>query len=121
MKWMLLLASVVLLSTAALAKPPGEDLSDPELVNMYIWLDCEAMEYSEGVMLIELNKLARRYVKCLSLQDTGALNNPWFGLHCVFTKQTWDFRYTHLMSLQVANDLMCNEEGRKEKEYEIEF
>jgi len=118
---MLLLASIVLFSTAALAKPQGEDLSDPELVNMYIFLDCEAMEYSEGVMILELNRLSRRYIKCIALQDTGALGNPFFGLHCIFTEQTWDFRFTHLVSLQTAYELMCNEEGRKEKEYEIHF
>ena len=117
MKWLLLLASVVFLSTAQ-ANPPGEDLSDPELVDMYIWLDCEAMEYSEGVMLIELNKLSQRYIRCLSIQDTGALGNPWFGLHCVYTKQTWDFRYTHLMSLQKAYDLVCIDEV---EEYRIDF
>jgi len=121
MKWLLLLASVVLLSTTAQAKPPGEDLSDPELVNMYIWLDCTAMEYSEGVMQIELNKLTQRYVKCLSIQDTGALGNPWFGLHCVYTKQTLDFRYTHLMSLYKAYNLVCNEDGRIEEQYVIDF
>ena len=120
MKWLLLLASVVLFSTAAHAKIEP-DLSDPELVNMYIWLDCEAMDYSAGVMLLELNRLSKRYIKCIALQDTGALGNPFFGLHCVFTEQTWDFRYTHFASLQVAHELMCNEEGRKEKEYEIEF
>lgn len=116
MKWALLLASVVLLSTAALAKLPGKDYSDPELINMYIFLDCEAMEYSKGVMLLELKRLSRRYIKCLSIQDTGALGNPFFGLHCLFTKQTGDFRYTHLKSLEVAYDLMCDEEGRKEME-----
>ncbi len=121
MKWALLLASVVLLSTAALGKPPGKDYSDPELVNMYIFLDCEAMEYSKGVMLLELKRLSRRYIKCLSIQDTGALGNPFFGLHCLFTKQTGDFRYSHLMSLEVAHDLMCNEDGRKDKQYEIHF
>ena len=117
MKWPLLLASVVLLSTAAHAKPEP-DLSDPELVNMYIWLDCEAMEYSKGVMLIELNKLSQRYIRCLSIQDTGALGNLWFGLHCVYTKQTWDFRNIHLMSLETAYDLVCIDEV---EEYEIDF
>ena len=121
MKWLLLLTSVAVLSTAALAKPPGKELSDPELVNMYLWLDCTAMEYSEGVMRLELDRLSRRYIKCLSLQDTGALNNSFFGLHCVFTKQTFDFRYTHYVSLERAYDLMCNEEGRIEEEYEVEF
>ena len=121
MKWLLLLTSLVLLGVTASAKPQGEDRSDPELVNMYIWLDCEAMDYSAGAMLLELNRLSKRYIKCIALQDTGALGNPFFGLHCIFTKQTWDFRYTHFASLQVAHELMCNEEGRKEKEYEIEF
>ena len=121
MKWLLLLASLVLLGVTASAKPPGEDRSDPELVNMYIFLDCEALEYSHEVMRLELNRLSRRYIRCLSLQATGALDNPFFGLHCVYTSQTFDFRYTHLMSVQVAYDLMCDEDGRKEKEYEIEF
>jgi len=115
MKWPLLLASVIMFSTVALSKPQ-EDLSDPELVNMYIWLDCEALEYSKGVMRIELNRLSMRYIKCLSLQDTGALDNPFFGLHCIYTKQTFDFRYTHLMSVEVAHDLMCEEGVRKEME-----
>lgn len=121
MRWMLLLVSVILLGTVASAKPPGEDKSDPELVNMYIWLDCEALEYSYEVMRLELNRLSRRYIRCLSLQDTDALDNPFFGLHCVYTRQTFDFRYTHLKSVQVAYNLMCNEEGRKDKEYEIHF
>ena len=120
MKWMLLLASVILLSTSALAKP-REDLSDPELINMYIWLDCEALEYSREVMRLELNRLSRRYIKCLSLQDTDALDNPFFGLHCVYTRQTFDFRYMHMMSVEVAYDLMCYEGGRKYKEYDIDF
>ena len=117
MKWLLLFASVILFSTAAHAKIEP-DLSDPELVNMYIWLDCEAMEYSRGVMLIELDKLSKRYIRCLSIQDTGALGNLWFGLHCVYTKQTFDFRYTHLMSLETAYDLVCIDEV---EEYEIDF
>ncbi len=121
MRRLLLLASIVLLSTAALAKPPGKDFSDPELVNMYIWLGCEAMEYSYEVMRMELDRLSKRYIRCLKLQDTGALGNPFFGLHCVFTEQTFDFRYAHIMSLRVAYDLMCNEEGRIEEEYEIQF
>ena len=121
MKWTLLLASIILLSTAAVGKPPGKDFSDPELVNMYIWLDCEAMEYSYEVMRLELNRLSRRYIKCLSLLDEGALDNPFFGLHCVYTKQTFDFRYMHLMSVREAYNLMCNESGRKDKEYEIDF
>lgn len=121
MKWLLLFVSIVLLGTTVHAKPQGEDLSDPELVNMYIWLSCEALEYSYEVMRLELNRISLHYVKCITLQDTGALENPWFGLHCVYTKQTFDFRYTHIMSVQEAYNLMCDEDGRKEKEYKIEF
>ena len=120
MRWLLLILSFLMLG-ATPANPPGEDLSDPELVAMYIWLECDALEYSYEVMRHDLGNISKRYIKCISVQDNNPLENPWYGLQCVFVSQTFDFRYTHLMSVDKAWHLMCDEDGRKEKQYEIDF
>lgn len=120
MKWVLLILSFLMLG-AVPASPPGEDLSDPELVTMYIWLECEALEYSYEVMAHDLGNISKRYIKCVTIQDNNPLENPWYRLQCVFVKQTFDFRYTHIMSVQAAYDLMCEDGDRIEERYEIDF
>lgn len=121
MRWWLIFASLLLLGTTVPANPPGEDFSDPELVTMYIWLECEALEYSYEVMRHDLGNISKRYIKCISIQDNNPLGNPWYGLQCVYVKQTFDFRYTHIMSVEKAYNLMCTEDGRKEERYEIDY
>ena len=113
--------SFLLLGAGVPANPPGEDLSDPELVVMYLWLECEALEYSYEAMGSELNLLSLRYMKCIELQDSDLFDNPWFGLQCVFLEQNFDFRYSHAVSVRVAYNMMCTLEGRKEDRYEIDF
>ena len=120
MKWLLFLLAFCLLG-AVPSNPPGEDLSDPELVTMYIWLECEALEYSLDVMHHDLGNISKRYIKCIGIQDNNPLANPWYGLQCVFVKQTFDFRYTHILSVLRAYNLMCNEEGRIEERWVIDF
>jgi hypothetical protein len=124
MKWLAPLVFFFLLGATIPANPPGEDYSDPELVSHYIWLECDALQYSYEVMRAELNNLSDRYLKCISIQDNqrdNLLGNPWYGLSCVFINQTFEFRYTHIMSVVEAYNLMCNDEGRKEKRYEVDY
>lgn len=121
MKWLAAIVFFFLLATTAPANPPGKDYSDPELVNMYIWLACDALEYSYTAMRADLNTLSKRYIKCIAIQDNDDLKNHWYGLTCVFHKQTFDFRYTHIKSVEKAWNLMCNDDGQKEEQYEIDF
>ena len=120
MKWLLFMLAFCMLG-AVPSNPPGADLSDPELVTHYIWLECEALEYSYEVMRHDLGNISKRYIKCIGIQDNNLLGNPWYGLQCVFVSQTFHFRYTHLMSVAKAWNLMCNEEGRIEKRWAIDF
>lgn len=122
MKRLLLIASI-LLSTifTASAKPPGEDESVPELVDQYIWLSCEAMEYSYDYMYNDLKVLTTAYKRCVGLQGSGADADMYIDLQCVFLQQHWDFRYSHIKSLEKAYDLMCYESERKNPSYEIDF
>ncbi len=120
MKWLLLLLAFCMLG-AVPANPPGEDFSDPELVTHYIWLECEALEYSYDVMRHDLGNMAKRYANCLRIQDTNELKNMWYGLQCVFVRQTFNFRYTHIMSVVVAYNLMCVDGDRIEERWVIDF
>lgn len=120
MKWLLVLLAFCMLG-AVPANPPGEDFSDPELVSHYIWLECEALEYSYNVMRHDLGNISKRYIKCIGIQDSNQLKNPWYGLQCVFVKQTFDFRYTHIMSVSVAYNLMCVDGDRIEERWVIDF
>ena len=124
MKW-LLAAAVFFLASAAPANPPGEDLSVQELVMHYIHLPCEALEYSYGWMYRDLNRITNAYQTCISMQDTSEdpriSEDPWFGLQCVYIKQSWQLRMDHIQSVRKAYDLMCYEGERREKQYEIDF
>ena len=120
MRWLLSLLALCLLG-AVPANPPGEDFSDPELVTMYIWLECEALEYSLDVMRHDLGNISKRYIKCIAIQDNNPLENPWYGLQCVFVEQTFDFRYTHIKSVERAYDLMCVDGDRIEERRVIDF
>ncbi len=125
MKWSLILVSVFLIAGATPANPPGEDESVHELVMNYIHLPCEALEYSYKWMYRDLMRITKAYVICLSKQDTSTdptvKDDPWFGLQCVYINHHWDWRYGHIQSVQKAWQIMCDQDGRKEKQYEIDF
>ncbi len=120
MRWLLVLLSFCMLG-AVPANPPGEDYSDPELVMHYIWLECSALEYSWNVMRHDLSNISKRYAKCIKIQDDNELKNPWYGLQCVFVNQTFNFRYTHIMSVQAAYNAMCVDGDRIEERWVIDF
>jgi hypothetical protein len=125
MKWLVLAASLLFLSTVAHANPPGADESVEVLVRNYIHLPCEALVYSYRWMRRDLIQITNAYQMCLSKQDTSTdpnvINDPWFGLQCVYINHHWQFRYDHIMSVEKAWQLMCNDNGRKERQYEIDF
>lgn len=120
MKWWALIVAFFLLG-AVPDNPPGEDFSDPELVMHYIWLECGALEYSFDVMYHDLGNISKRYIKCIGIQDNNELENPWYGLQCVFVNQTFDFRYTHIMSVVAAYNAMCVDGDRIEERWAIDF
>ena len=125
MKWALILASFLLLAAASPANPPGEDESIHELVMNYIHLPCEALEYSYEWMRRDLIRITNAYFICLSKQDTSTdptvKDDPWFGLQCVYINHNWDWRYGHIKSVEKAWHLMCDQGGRKERQWEIDF
>lgn len=124
MKWALLIVPL-LLAAPAQSKPPGEDMSVHELVMNYIHLPCGALIYSYGYMYREMTMLTSAYQICATKQrssvDPTVINDQWFGLQCSYIHQYWQLRYEHIMSVAKAWNLMCNEEGRKEEQYEIQF
>ena len=126
--WLIVVASAIMhlfFAEPADANPPGEDESIHELVMHYIYLPCDALEYSIDFMNHEMVALDRAYEICISKQDLSPnpiiTTDKWFGLRCVYVLQHWQLRYDHLMSVEKAWDLMCYEDGRKEKQYEIDF
>lgn len=125
MKWALILASFLLLATAAPANPPGADRSVRELVMNYIHLPCDALVYSYEWMRRDLTSIAAAYAICLSKQDTSTdpsvIGDEWFGLQCVYINHHFDFRYDHIKSVEKAWHLMCDRNGRKERQYDIDF
>lgn len=125
MKWVVLIASFLLLATAAPANPPGADESVQELVMNYIHLPCDALVYSYEWMRRDLIMIANAYAVCLSKQDTSTdptiQDDQWFGLQCVYINHHFYFRYDHIMSVRKAWHLMCDRDGRRERQYEIEF
>jgi len=112
--WILLCAS-----EQANAKPE-EDLSDPILVQKYLTMPCDAMEDSYEFMYNRIQRTSQEYVACVELSKTSTYK--YRGLMCVWIEQDFQFRYTHMKSLERAYILMCGEDGqRKEKEVPIDF
>ena len=125
MKWLLTAVAVIVVSFTAAANPPGVDESVHELVMNYIHLPCEALEYSYQWMFRDIKLLTNVYQTCISKQDTSESpvikDDPWYGLQCVYILQHWQTRYDHIKSVEKAWHLMCDDNGRKEEQHEIDF
>ena len=113
--------SLLLLGATVPANPPGEDYSDPEMVTHYIWLECDALEYSYNVMRHDLGNITKRYDKCIHVQNNSLIKNPLYWLQCAFVRQTFDFRFTHIMSVRAAYNAMCVDGDRIEERWVIDF
>lgn len=125
MKWVACIIFFFLLGAATPVNPPGADTSVQELVMNYIHLPCDALVYSYEWMRRDLIMIANAYTTCLSKQDTSTdpivVGDEWFGLQCVYINHHFDFRYDHIMSVSKAWHLMCDEGGRKARQYKIDF
>ena len=102
------------------SKPPGEDLSDPTLVKEYMFLPCDALDYSYGYMMEDLKLLSETYEKCVGRVEEKS-DDPYFGLQCIYIHQYWEMRSVHTESVKKAYELMCYENGENAPQYEINF
>jgi hypothetical protein len=100
---------------------PEPDYSNPELVNEYIFLPCDAMAQSYEFMYGRFQQTELEYDACVEQSKTSVLLYP--SLMCIWINQDMLFRFEHMMSIQKAYRLMCTEETgiRKEPEYEITY
>ena len=125
MKWLAPFVFFFLLGATIPANPPGEDESIHELVMNYIHLPCEALQYSYKWMRRDLIRTTSAYFICLSKQDNSTdptvKDDRWFGLQCVYIHHQWEWRYGHIKSVEKAWHLMCDDGGRKEEQWEIDF
>ena len=110
---------IPLVFTQANAKTEPDE-SVHELVMEYLYLSCEALQYSYNYMYKELMRITVSYQKCLNKQESDD-TDPLRGLQCVYIKQHWQLRYDHINSVEKAWQLVCEGSDRKEKQYEIEF
>lgn len=98
--------------------PPDESI--PELVDSYIRLPCDAMFQSHTFQNIEIKHIKDRYKKCQKWIGEHTLK--YGNLMCVYVEMQRFYIHTHIMSLEKAIELMCNEDGsRKNPLYNIEF
>ena len=117
-----LICSAILLlcvTTKSKSRPTGEDW-DPVLVEKYLVMPCDAMSDSYDFMYDRIQYTATEFEACVQLAQNNAYE--YAGLMCIWIQQDFDFRYTHIKSLERAYDIMCGEDGqRKQPEIEIQF
>jgi hypothetical protein len=118
-KWLALLACLVLTASAVARTDTPPDESDPELVKKYLFFPCDALEDSYDFLYNELTHMTERLVKCHKLYDGD--NYKYGKLMCLYVKMQWEYTFTNLKSVEKAYHLMCDEIGRKNPEYEIDF
>jgi hypothetical protein len=106
----------------AIVDPPPPDESIPELVKEYMFLPCEALEYSYDFMYNDLWGITEGLVQCDAARDSEDNDDKYFALRCIYLRQHWQLRYDHIKSVEKAWQLMCDDDGqRKKREYEIDF
>ena len=122
MKWAATLAFVVTLlaspADARLDTPVDESI--PGLVKRYMFLPCDALKATAIFQYAMLQHEYRHLEECRALVKT--VDYKYAQLMCLYVEMKWQFVYDHLASVQVAGELMCEDDGtRKNPEYEIHF
>jgi len=117
----LVCSGIILLCASEQANAkPSPDESDHDLVTRYITLPCDALEDSYEFMYDRIQKTTNEYQACVELSKHSTYKYP--GLMCVWIEQDFQFRYTHMKSLEKAYIIMCGEDGqRKQKRIPIDF
>jgi hypothetical protein len=119
MKWLALLACLILTSAAEARIDTPKDESKPELVKIYIFFPCDALQDSYEFMYSELTHHTERLIMCHNLYENS--DYKYGKLMCKFVEMQWQNMYDHMKSVEKAYNLMCDEVGRKNPEYEIHF
>jgi hypothetical protein len=119
-KWLALLACLMLTTSAGARIDTPRDDSDPELVRLYIGLPCEALYLSTLFQFQEMGHIAEHLQTCHETADA----NPDFKygkLMCMYIQIQGEVIYNHYKSAGKAYDMMCVGNVRKNPEYKIEF
>jgi hypothetical protein len=119
-KWLALIACLFITTSAGARIDDPIDESKPELVKMYLFFPCDALEDSYEFMYNELTHHTERLVRCHALYDES--DYKYSNLMCKYVEMQWQNMYDHMKSVEKAYHIMCNDWGeRKDPEYEIDF
>ena len=119
MKWLALLACLILTTSAAARLNTPNDESDPDLVNLYLAFPCEALDLSYQFQIQEMIYITNRIQAC---HEASELNPDFeYGLlMCMYIQIQGNVMNTHSKSVDKVWHMMCDEEGqRKNPEYRI--
>ncbi len=121
MKRFILFACLLFFCTAAEARTDTPvDETDPGLVMLYLGFPCEALDDSFSFQAYEMVHLTEHMQYCEEARE----NTPDYKygrLMCVYVEIQWDLMNRHLMAVDRARELMCEDGERKNPQYEIEF
>jgi hypothetical protein len=121
MRW-LALAACLLIATSAMGRTDTpKDESKPELVKMYIFFPCDALDKSYEFQYDQLTHLTGHLISC----HKAANDNPDYQygkLMCLYVEMQWQLMYDHAKSVEKAWNLMCDDHGNPlNPEYEVDF
>lgn len=119
MRWLALLACLILTSAAEARTDTPPDESKPELVKLYLFFPCDALEDSYEFMYNELQHQYERLTMCHTLYDNS--DYKYSKLMCMYVEMQWQNMYDHMKSVEKAYHIMCDAVGRKDPQYEIQF
>jgi hypothetical protein len=124
MNWMvgIVIATILIwaMSVGARIDDPVDE-SKPELVKMYVFFPCDALDESYDFQYEQLTHLTGHLISC----HKEANDNPDFKygkLMCLYVEMQWQLMYDHAKSVEKAWQLTCDDHGRPlNPQYEVDF
>jgi hypothetical protein len=125
-RWLALLACLLITTSSAARTDDPKDESVPDLVKQYLFLPCDAMSESWQFIYNELHIITERYQKCVAFyvseEGEGHEGTKYPQLLCLYVRMQWQYMYDHIKSLEKAHELTCDDHNEKKNpEYEIHF
>ena len=121
MRWLALLACLLLTTSAGARINDPKDHSVTELVERYIHMPCMLLAHSYRFQNKELIHLSNHLNSCHDANEAHP-EYEYGPVMCLYVQLQWQLMFDHVHSVKKAFDLMCYDTNeRKEPEYEIDF